>query len=511
MRRAIKSIQIITAAALVLTMFACPAIAGTYVVDACSPSTSSGPWTSTNTFSSSFSVGNLCGGPAGGPTDGGNQGGLYAQDIFNSPASIPDGSRAGWTFSAPAGATISAISYYRHIEAYNDQDLVAGLFAADGTALEQCKIPWPFPPGASNTCSKPNGQAAVTFSGLNASGLFLGVMCHIVRPVLACGSGGTPLHAVRAVMYSARVTLSENSAPTVTNVGGPLWGSGVVAGVMPVTFAAADPIGIQDQAVRSDTGATIVSVPQACDFTQAQPCPQVPSGSLSVDTRRIPDGPHTFSLVVTDAAGNSQVVTSPTVIVDNDGPSAPTAFTATAKGGGSNVIALAWRNPSNPPAPITGAMVQLCEGSCPAATTVNSSGAAQITAPGPGLYSVRLWLLDNQGRGGPHNAALASVRVPSGDATSPGSTKTKTKIAAVLKGSRLRVSGTMARTGRVKVSWRSKLHARTLGSGWRIVTIRKHRISATFTLNSRSRRGTTRIAIRSGRRIVAQAKARRAT
>jgi len=81
----------------------------------------------------------------------------------------------------------------------------------------------------------------------------------------------------------------------------------------------------------------------------------------------------------------------------------------------------------------------------------------------------------------------------------------------VLKGKLLRVSGTIARTGRVKVSWRSKLHTRTLGSGSRMVTIRKHKISATFPLSTRSRRGTTRIAVRVGRRIVAQAKARRAT
>ena len=71
--------------------------------------------------------------------------------------------------------------------------------------------------------------------------------------------------------------------------------------------------------MRSDTGATLVSAPQACDFSLAQPCPQQPSGSLSVDTRRVPDGPHTFSLVVTDAAGNSQVVTSPPVVVNNTG------------------------------------------------------------------------------------------------------------------------------------------------------------------------------------------------
>ena len=152
-----------------------------------------------------------------------------------------------------------------------------------------------------------------------------------------------------------------------------------------------------------------------CRIVRLHACAALSSAaewSLAVDTRRVPDGPHTFSLVVTDAAGNTQVATSPLVVVDNNGPPPPAAFTATAKGGGSNVIALAWRNPLNAPAPVTAGQVQLCQSACPAAVTVGSSGAAQTTAPGPGLYTVRFWLLDSQGRGGPHNAALATVTVP---------------------------------------------------------------------------------------------------
>ncbi len=506
--RIIRKLPGLAVAVALVALPTAPARAGSYVVSACSPTSSPGPWVATNTFPASLATGNLCNGddPAIEPVDGGEQGGLYAGDILGAPGDIPDVSRAGWTFSAPPGATITGVSYFRSLSTYANSNMFAGLYQADGAALEECKIEIPM--GSRLECESPNIELPAIFTGLTTSSLFLGVRCHIVVAGQACGARAAPHHAMHAVMYSARVTLSENSAPTVTSVGGALWIPGVVSGVAPVTFAASDVTGIKDLAVVSDTRPTIVSVPQACDFTRVQPCPQVPSGSLSVDTRRVPDGPHTFSLVVTDAAGNSQVVTSPTVVVDNNGPTAPTAFTATAKGGGSNGIALAWRNPSNPPAPVTAAMVQLCAGSCPPAVTVSSSGAAQITAPGPGLYSVRLWLLDDQGRGGSHNAALASVRVPTaGSGTSP----IRTKISAVLKGRLLRVSGTMARTGRVKVSWRSKLRGRTLGSGSRMVTIRKHKISTTFTLSTRVRRGTTRVAIRSGRRIVAQARARRAS
>ena len=212
---------------------------------------------------------------------------------------------------------------------------------------------------------------------------------------------------------------------------------------------------------------------------------------------------------MTDAAGNSQVVTSPTVVVDNDGPSAPTAFTATAKGGGSNAIALAWRNPTNPPAPITAAMVQLCEGSCPRGHDCELERGCADHGSGAGVVFRAVVAARQPGAGWVAQRGLGF---------GPGSERRRSEhehdedeIRRGVKGRVLRVSGTMARTGRVKVSWRSKLHARTLGSGLRMVTIRKHKISATFTLNARSRRGTTRIAIRSGKRIVAQARARRAT
>ena len=482
------------------------AAAGTYAVSACSPTASAGLWAPINSFPMSFATGNLCGGPEVGPTDGGNQGGLYSEDILNAPSSIPDGASAGWIFDAPPGTTITSIRYYRHLAVHANRNMFAGLYQADGTPLEECRIEIPL--GSPITCERPNNQAPTTFVGLNTSSLFLGVMCRIVVPAGGCSAGGAPLHDARAVMYSARVTLSEGSTPSVADVGGPLWGGGVVSGVVPVTFGASDPIGIQGQVVRSDAGATLVSAPQACDFSLAQPCPQVPSGSLSVDTRRVADGPQTFSLVVTDAAGNSQVVTSPTVVVDNGGPPPPSALMATAVGGGSNVIGLAWRNPLNAPMPVTGAMVQLCDAVCPAAVAVGASGAAQVTAPGPGMYSVRLWLLDSHGKGGPHNAALASVTVPP-PSTSSGPNGVRTKVTARLQGRRLRVAGTLARSGQVRVSWRSKVGSRTRGHGSRVVSVRAGRIAVTFLPRAAARRGTIRVVVRAGTRIVAQARARR--
>ena len=403
-------------------------------------------------------------------------------------------------------SSITAISYYRTLTSHVTSDVISGLFQADGTPLEQCKIPFPFPLGTSINCKKINDQTPVTFSGLDTSSLFFGVMCRIVDGASACITGAT-IHAAKADLYSARVTLSEDSVPSVSNVGGQLWSGGVVAGPVSANFAASDPIGISEQQVRSETGQTLISKSLPCDYTVAQPCPQQPSGSLTVDTTKMADGRHTFSLVVMDAAGNTQVVTSPPVIVDNHGPPPPSALVATAEDDGSNVVALTWRDPASPPAPVARGMVQLCQATCGAAKSVDASGAARVSAPGPGNYRVRLWLIDVHGRGGPHNAAVATVRVPSPGAGS----SVRTKVAAVLNGRRLRVSGTIGRSGRVRVSWRSKVRGRTVGHGSRLVTIRANKIGLTFnpSRRARSRAATIRIAIRVGDRIVAQTRARR--
>ena len=106
----------------------------------------------------------------------------------------------------------------------------------------------------------PNNQVPFVFSNLNTPSLFFGVLCDIVtQGRIGCGAGGAPLHNVQAYMYSAAVTLTESSAPTVTNVAGALWGAGLVSGTVAVTFSASDNTGIREQAVQDSSGETIVS------------------------------------------------------------------------------------------------------------------------------------------------------------------------------------------------------------------------------------------------------------
>jgi hypothetical protein len=377
---------------------------GSYTVTACSPTASPGAWQQINTFPAGMTSGNQCGGPSIGPLNGGDPGALYGEDLIGSTVHSPGGAQAGWSFTAPGGTTITAVSYYRSVQTENNGDWVAGLFAANGTALNVCH-------SNPNPCSSPNNQAAVTLTGLSTPGLFFGIECEPVAPDTDCLAGGTE-HDAQADAYSAKVTLSETATPTVSNPGGALWSGGVVWGSEPVTFSTVDPSGISQVALDGPDG-QIALQPQSCDYSQTQPCPQLSSGSLELNTTQLRDGAQTLTLLVTNAAGNTTTVQSPPVVVDNNGPPAPTSLTATATGGGSDTIDLSWSDPTNPPQPVSGAFAQLCQTSCAPAIAINGSGGAQITAPGPGTYTIRLWLIDQDGRGSAANATTTAVTVPS--------------------------------------------------------------------------------------------------
>lgn len=445
-----------TAAVAIMAVSATVAWGGSYTVSACSPFTTASPWSEVNTFPAGLTAGNLCGGPAVGPLGGGNQGALYTEDnTEDAGIAIPNGAQAGWLFTAPAGTEVTDVHYYRNLEiAPTSDDFVVGLFEADGARLETCQGTFE----NSYTCSLPNNQVPGGFSGLSTSGLFFGLECQLQPSEEHCLAGSPGHHLAIADMYSVTVTLAETSSPTVSQVSGPLWGGGVVSGMVPLGFQASDPSGIEEATLR-DGVAVGASAEESCDFTEAVPCPQLEPGQLNVETTLFPDGRAELSLVVTDAAGNTTVVTSPPLVIDNDGPAAPSSFTASAVGAGSDVVNLAWSAPANPPEPVAGAFVQLCQATCAAAVAVSPGGGGQVTAPGPGSYTVRLWLVDSAGKGGPQNAATTAVSVPvakpSGNGGQPGSKLQALRMAAHVRRSRLSVAVRVPAggTGRCRSTW----------------------------------------------------------
>ncbi|MHB8694361.1 MAG: hypothetical protein ACYDHH_24240 [Solirubrobacteraceae bacterium] len=366
---------------------------------------------------------------------------MFAEDLAsNPPAAVPDLTTAGWQLTAPAGTTITALSYYASVQTgiFGGGDGWFAGWMADGKRLGgsggnktyYC-VSNLLVPGA---CQVLDNRTALTASGLSASTLFFGIGCEQVEGAPVCHTaltGQSP--TVQADLYSATVTITDPASPTVTNEAGGVWQAGTTSGsAVPLSFTASDPAGIQSVRVLGPPPGNVVlaSQSESCDFTQVQPCPEVPSGQIQVDTTKLVNGPESVQLAVTNAAGTTTTVTGPTFTVVN-GALVPQNFSATADGPGSNAIDLTWTNPTPPQGDqFTGAFAQLCPsaGACGQAQQLpSSSGSATITAPGPGVYTVRLWLTDKAGKAGSQHAATALVQVagptgPSGPTGTSGPT-----------------------------------------------------------------------------------------
>ena len=467
--------------------------AGTYTVLACSPTTSAGSWQPVDTFPAGLTVGNMCGGPATGPnapqgpTD---EGAMFAEDGPSITATIPNGTEAGWSFSAPAGTNIAGLTYWRSLHAYNQQSLVPGLWAEEDTTLESCQAL----PEGTHECNSLNNQGARSFTGLNASSLFFGVRCSLVGGDEYCGSSGGMNHFAQADMYSASVTLSEAALPTVSSVSGAGWNGGFLSGQVPLTVSASDYSGIASAEVRSTVGALVASDPQSCDYYLSVPCPNLSGGTVNVNTVAAPDGPQSLILTVRDAAGNASTQTSSQIVIDNHGPAPPTALTATLSG---KEVVLSWRNPVEPPVPITTAAVTLCSATCTRASTASASGLARVPAPSPGTYTIRLSLTDAAGK--ISQPASVALTVPA----SAGGSAAKLRAIIDTRG-RLYVAGPVPKSfkGPVRVCWRSKLGKRELGSRCVMLHVKHGRIAVTFHPSARARRGHITVSVTEGHRLI---------
>jgi hypothetical protein len=150
--------------------------------------------------------------------------------------------------------------------------------------------------------------------------------------------------------------------------------------------------------------------------TRMQPCLPLVSGSTAVDTTRFSDGPHALRHCATDFAGNVGCAAPITIAIDNNPPAHPRAQ-ALAGGEGwrrADDFDLSWSNPDQGPAsPIWGAYWRIT-GPAGYDTGVHLAPGRNITSlpdrtvPGPGAYTLHLWLRDEAG----NDAASSAVDVP---------------------------------------------------------------------------------------------------
>jgi hypothetical protein len=450
-------------------------------------------------------------GSTGGTTD--QEGGLSTTDALGLASGAPPGTSAGWTFTAPAGTTIAGITYERYLGHENDtSNSWSPALRADGNIVpgETCIVMFPNvgclvggPPGE-------GGEPGV-ITGLSAHQLTFGVVCEVSSPE-TCVTGATE-HSVWAAMYGATVTLSDPMAPTLSAPSGALWGPGEAGGfhkgTESITTSAQDIGGGVQSIVLDADGQSVETYSASCNFTFAQPCPaSTGARTLTLPTTELSDGTHTLTLVATDAAGNQSPVASEQITVDNNPPPPPTGLAAIPAQAGGATFTATWNDPSGQIAPITAATYQVCPASGPGACSVPAAapavGPASVTVPGPGTWTLAVWLTNAAGNGTAANAAHTTFIVPAGSAGAGGSggggsggsgsggshgastPQATIHVSETLRGRELVVHVSGPASGTVRVGFTGRLRGRTVASGAKTVALRHGRLTVMFKLGPRA-------------------------
>jgi hypothetical protein len=159
--------------------------------------------------------------------------------------------------------------------------------------------------------------------------------------------------------------------------------------------------------------------------TQMLPCLTGVSGAQAIATTSFSDGPHVLSHCATDFAGNVGCAAARTVLIDNNPPAHPRNL-ALAGGEGwrrANDFDLAWANPDQGAAsPIAGACWRIV-GPAGFDTGVRFAPGRDLGAlndlglPGPGAYTLQIWLRDEAGNEAPPSALSMPLRL---DNVAPG-------------------------------------------------------------------------------------------
>lgn len=429
------------------------------------------------------------------------EGGLSTTDGLDLLSDAAPGTSAGWTFTAPAGTVITGLAYERYIghsldpkNSWSPALRVDGAIVPEETCLdtvendETCSVGGP--PGT--------GGEPARITDLFAHELSLGIVC---QPPTGreCVTGATQ-HAVWAAMYGATVTLSDPTPPTLSAPSGALWGPGEAGfhkGTESVAVSAQDVGGGVASIVLSADGHPMETYTAPCNFTFAQPCASsTGTVTLSLPTTQLSDGKHTLTLAATDAAGNQSTVASEEITVDNSAPAAPVSLAATPTQTGGSTFTVTWSDPQGQLAPITGALYQVCpatgSGSCTAPVAAPAAGPATVTVPGPGGWSIAVWLSNAAGNASPANSAHTNVVVPppnsggSGSGHTTTSTTPKVRVTETLRGRELVVHVTGPANGKVRVGFTGRLKGKIIASGAKSVVLKHGRLTVTFRLGART-------------------------
>ena len=220
----------------------------------------------------------------------------------------PAGSVLALRFDAPPATRIASFEVRRDVRvslagggAWNYTSFYDGI--AFGTALQH-ETCW-----STSGCTELAASAPWTGTG-PAAALLLVIDCSS-GPNADCQPGGTAAMTVA----SAAVTLEDRSDPAFAGppTGSALDGSRALRGVVGASFAATDAGGGVARAVLDVDGRAVAEQGLGCapPYTRVVPCRPSASGTLSWDTRSVPNGSHQVRLVVFDATGTNQAAAGP--------------------------------------------------------------------------------------------------------------------------------------------------------------------------------------------------------
>ncbi|OJU96197.1 MAG: hypothetical protein BGO23_01365 [Solirubrobacterales bacterium 67-14] len=236
-----------------------------------------------------------------------------------------------------------------------------------------------------------------------------------------CAANGTILAGVRSLTISI-----DDAAKPTAQVSGPLTGTGWLRGIQSLTFSNKDTgAGLRfaqtlvDGSLRanSEMNCAKVMVSGQWQGTKMQPCPTTATGSQSLDTRTLADGPHKLRHCALDFAGSSGCAAERTIRIDNNPPAGPKGL-AVAGGDGwhrANGFDISWTNPDQGAgAPIVASFFRLSGPDGYSGGPWGRYGSGKIggiQVPGPGEFKVKVWLADQAGNSSESHAAEATLRL----------------------------------------------------------------------------------------------------
>ncbi len=490
--------------------------AGTYTVTACNdaPGGANNSWVPFNTDTTHLQTRISCPYTINEGQQASQENGIATTDILELPNGATAGAEASWKFKVPdpEAEKITGISYDRMLST-QDPNWIPAL-RANGMILpgQTCKPPVA---GSCLTGSGPGGENHATLTGLSAETLTLGLEC--TAPTgHECITGADGFHAAVATMYAAEVTIEDNTPPTLQPPTGPLWEPGAYGGfhngTESVTVSAEDVGGGVQSIVLAAEGHPIETYSAPCNFTFVQPCPlSAGQQTFTLPTTELPDGTHTLTLTATDAAGNESQVAAKQITVANDPPPPPTNLIAAPTQTGGSSFYVTWTNPADI-APITEASYQICPANgsdtCAEPLPAPPDGPATVAVPGPGVWTLTVWLHDAAGNSSSANAAHVTLTVTPdtshggsggsgnasgkvlGDNSSRGSgsiaPKSQLHLIATVHRHKLTVSVTGPSSGIVNVHYTARYRGKVISTYSKAANLRHGKLTVTFALSGRT-------------------------